>query len=478
MAAAAEVDRALAPAAGTCSWAQIGRLVEEALARHDPAEAEDRRRRAADGRRFDVETDLVDTAGTVLVSGCLDLADALDLEAAVSRTATQLAELGSTDSLDVRRSIAVGEIARQQLALDLETGEIQTGRGRAVVLNVHLTEAAIAGVGGNVARCGNTRTPVLLDQVRDWCQTAGQITVVPIRDLAAHHHVEAYEIPDRIKTQTELLNHTCVFPHCTRRAESLRPRPHRPPRSGRERRGDLLPQHRPTLQTTPPRQDPRTMALPTHPPHRLRVDHPARLPHPPRPPRHPPRDPARPRARRNLTNPLRAPAYPRPRRGHRRARTHRPQPGRSATGCRRPRIGHQPQPARRNHCGLVPNRRPKAAFTAVWSQTDALMVTATPTGHPPSEPGETAVVDRAGPCAAVPATPPRQRPTAEALPTHPLHRLRVDHPARLPQPPRPPRHPPRDPARRPTRRRGLTSTGRRGHRHADRRRQPWLPVEW
>ncbi len=101
MAAAAEVDRALAPAAGTCSWAQIGRLVEEALARHDPAEAEDRRKRAADGRRFDVETDLVDTSGTVLVSGCLDLADALDLEAAVSRTATQLAELGSTESLDV-----------------------------------------------------------------------------------------------------------------------------------------------------------------------------------------------------------------------------------------------------------------------------------------------------------------------------------------------------------------------------------------
>ncbi len=184
-----------------------------------PTEAEDRRRRAADARRFDVETDLVDTAGTVQVHGCLDLADALDLEAAVSRTATQLAELGSTESLDVRRSMAVGEIARQQLALDLETGEIQTGRGRAVVLNVHLTEAAIAGVGGNVARCGNTRTPVLLDQVRDWCQNAGQITIVPIKDLAAHHHVEAYEIPDRIKQQTELLNHTCVFPHCTRRAE-------------------------------------------------------------------------------------------------------------------------------------------------------------------------------------------------------------------------------------------------------------------
>ncbi len=220
MAAAADVDRALAPAASTCSWAQIGRLVEEALARHDPAEAEERRRRSADARRFDVETDRVDTTGTVLVGGRLDLADALDLEAAVSRTATQLGELGSTDSLDVRRSIAVGEIARQQLALDLDTGEIHPGHGRSVVLNVHLTEAAITGVGGNIARCGNTRTPILLDQVRDWCQGAGQITVVPIKDLSAHHHVEAYEIPDRIKTQSELLNHTCVFPHCNRRAES------------------------------------------------------------------------------------------------------------------------------------------------------------------------------------------------------------------------------------------------------------------
>ncbi len=124
-AAAADVDQALAPAAGTCSWSQVDRLVEEALARHDPDQAEARRRRAADGRRFDVETDLVDTAGTVQIAGPSDLADALDLEAAVSRTATQLAELGSTESLDVRRSMAVGEIARQQLALDLDTGEIQ-----------------------------------------------------------------------------------------------------------------------------------------------------------------------------------------------------------------------------------------------------------------------------------------------------------------------------------------------------------------
>ncbi len=231
MAAAAEVDRALAPAAGTCSWAQIGRLVEEALARHDPAEAEERRRRAADGRRFDVETDLVDTAGTVQVSGCLDLADALDLEAAVSRSATQLAELGSTESLDVRRSIAVGEIARQQLALDLDTGEIQTGRGRGVVLNVHLTDAAIAGVGGNVARCGNTRTPVLLDQVT---------RLVPI---SRADHRRADQGPRRAPPRGGLRDprpdqdpdraaqpHLRLPPLQSSRG-SLRPRPHRPPRT-------------------------------------------------------------------------------------------------------------------------------------------------------------------------------------------------------------------------------------------------------
>ncbi len=218
-AAAAEVDRALAPVAGTCSWAQLDRLVEEALARHDPAEAEDRRRRAADGRRFDVETDRADTSGTVEVHGRLDLADALDLDAAISKTATQLGDLGSTEPLDVRRSLAAGEIARHQLALDLTTGEIRPqGRGRSVVLNVHLTEDALVGV-GNVGRCATTRTPVTVEQIRQWCRTAGQIRVVPVKDLTAHHHVEAYEIPDRLRDQVDARDVHCVFPYCQRRAE-------------------------------------------------------------------------------------------------------------------------------------------------------------------------------------------------------------------------------------------------------------------
>ena len=42
--------------------------------------------------------------GTLAVHGELDLADALELEAAIQAVAAQLKDLGSTESLDVRRS--------------------------------------------------------------------------------------------------------------------------------------------------------------------------------------------------------------------------------------------------------------------------------------------------------------------------------------------------------------------------------------
>ena len=51
--------------------------------------------------------------------GTLDVADALDLDAAVSAGAQSLKALGSTESLDVRRAQAVGALARRQLSLDL-----------------------------------------------------------------------------------------------------------------------------------------------------------------------------------------------------------------------------------------------------------------------------------------------------------------------------------------------------------------------
>ncbi len=89
---------------------------------------------------------------------------------------------------------------------------------RSVVLHVHLTDAALQGH-DNVARCANTRTPITVEQIRNWCgQPDTQVVVRPILDVDQHHHVEAYEIPRRLEEQAEITAGTCVFPYCTRNA--------------------------------------------------------------------------------------------------------------------------------------------------------------------------------------------------------------------------------------------------------------------
>src|SRR3954453_2953896 len=153
--AAEFVDTHVAAFAHAIGYAALERLVEEAIARFMPAEAKRRRRVAAEDRHFDIETHQVSFDGTVQVDGVLDLADALDLDDAVIRGAAALKDLGCEESLDVRRSIAVGDLARRQLALDLNTDHQSDGvteaarpariKPRQVVLYVHLSEAAITG---------------------------------------------------------------------------------------------------------------------------------------------------------------------------------------------------------------------------------------------------------------------------------------------------------------------------------------------
>ena len=82
--AAAHVDRHLAHVAHRCSFAQIDRAVDDALRLYDPAEADKRRREAADARHFDVDLHQVSFDGTVHVDAELDLADALDLNDAIT----------------------------------------------------------------------------------------------------------------------------------------------------------------------------------------------------------------------------------------------------------------------------------------------------------------------------------------------------------------------------------------------------------
>ena len=118
--AVAHVDRHVGPVAHKIGPVQTERLVEEAIARFMPETAEETRRRAADGRHFTVDHDQVSFAGTSLTctaSWTWPTRSTWTRRSASARTSSK--DLGCTESLDVRRSLAVGELARRQLALDL-----------------------------------------------------------------------------------------------------------------------------------------------------------------------------------------------------------------------------------------------------------------------------------------------------------------------------------------------------------------------
>ncbi len=173
---------------------QLHALVEQAIAQFMPDLAEERRLARADGRYFTVEAQQDSYDGTAAVHGTLDLADAHDLETAVADLAAQLKHLGSEDSLDVRRALAVGELARCQPTLDLNPMSVEpvetTRTQRQVVLYVHLTDAALTGAAGT-ARLERGNGQVTAGQVRDWCGTAGKITVKPVIDLETHDPVDS-----------------------------------------------------------------------------------------------------------------------------------------------------------------------------------------------------------------------------------------------------------------------------------------------
>ncbi|GAB2880327.1 HNH endonuclease [Nocardioides pacificus] len=275
---AAFVDRHVASVAHKIGIAALDRLIEEAWVRFQPEDAEQRRRAAADGRCFDVDTDQVSYEGTMAIRGELNIADAMDLDAAVTSGAEAQRALGSEEPLGARRAKAVADLARQQLAFDLNTTDgddaagAQSGgsdsplapdqprssstapegpaptrgaarRPRQVVLYVHLSHDALrarsldnsadADVDGDrngihLARLENTRSFVSVDQVRDWCANPdAQVTVKPLIDLEDHVHVNAYEVPDRLVERVALINHSCAFPWCTRPARKLKPDGHR-----------------------------------------------------------------------------------------------------------------------------------------------------------------------------------------------------------------------------------------------------------
>ncbi|GAA4673812.1 HNH endonuclease signature motif containing protein [Nocardioides nanhaiensis] len=227
--AAEHVDRQVEVVAGKVGKRAMERLVAETQARFDPAAAAEAAQKKRERRFFDIGESrrtpdtagtLESLAGTVEVAGCLDAADAADLEAAIGNTARALGKAGCEDSLDVRRAAAVGELARNRPALDFETGEVTEAKtGRAVELVVHLSEEALTAAGYTVGRLEGTQSPVSADVIRQWCGTAARITIRPVIDLNGAVHVEQYEVPKRMKRRSRWTDPRCVYPHCNRPAD-------------------------------------------------------------------------------------------------------------------------------------------------------------------------------------------------------------------------------------------------------------------
>ncbi|MDO9454537.1 HNH endonuclease signature motif containing protein [Nocardioides sp.] len=108
-------------------------------------------------------------------------------------------------------------MGRHQLALDLDFPE-SSGSGRGVTLYVHLDAEAAARPGF----VENTWSPVLLEQIRHWCESAGtKVTVKPVIDLNTNLSTEAYRPTEAIREQVRLRDGTCVFPGCHRRHVDL-----------------------------------------------------------------------------------------------------------------------------------------------------------------------------------------------------------------------------------------------------------------
>ena len=238
--AAAYVDAHLASFASKMSLRRILRCVHAAIIRHDRALAADRAAKAAEHRGVWVDDDL---DGTSTITAVTNTPDAAAFDAAVGQVANDLAALGSTAPEQVRRATAVGVLADPQHALNLrafaetremavEEGAQQPSRNHSptaagTTMHIHLhtdaVQTALTGVdpgdgSGHVARVEGYG-PRTLEAVERWLAALGTtatVKVTPVVDLTAHISVDAYEAPDRLRTQIEHRDHGCRFPWCGR----------------------------------------------------------------------------------------------------------------------------------------------------------------------------------------------------------------------------------------------------------------------
>lgn len=252
------VDRHLAEPGARFTASNVQRLIDEARLRFVPEEVAREQAAREEERGAWINTRDDAARGLAVFGGCLELPDALDLEAALSYGAARLKELGSTDPLDVRRAQALGDLARAAQTPLVGSGEERpkwdgTGVPRTgAKVYIHLNHTALRCTCtappappppgdpppgpreddrlGEVARVDGTGVPTTVlspDVVRRWFTrpTRGgpdagpKITITRVIDADDYLHSRAYEIPERVRTAAALRDRSCVFPFCHALAE-------------------------------------------------------------------------------------------------------------------------------------------------------------------------------------------------------------------------------------------------------------------
>ena len=242
LAAAGDVDAAVAPHFATLPWSRFETLLEGQIIAADPGAAQ-RRQELADAERF-VRAGRKNQHGLRMLIAQANSGDVIYFMAMLNRIAEILGIEGDLDTLEVRRTRALGILAQPAHALELlcrhrrdddgdaeaelfEPGESGEGDVRFDVpdalaqvaarkllppatLYLHLSEEA-AQRGQGVARVEQVG-PVVVAKLRDLLAGCS-VTVKPVVDPAAGTGpVDAYEVPRRMRDHLVLRHPYEVFP--------------------------------------------------------------------------------------------------------------------------------------------------------------------------------------------------------------------------------------------------------------------------
>jgi hypothetical protein len=210
-AAALWVDAQITPRLGSLSRGRAMRLLRGLIALADPEEARERELKARNHRHVTLWDPSLESGPCRNLTGRLDVTDAVALDATLNQLAAVLAADGDLETIDQRRASALGILADPARAFQLLNGQDAACQQQATLI-VHFdptttdSDLAIARIEG--------LGPLSRDT---WVELLGntRVTVRPVLDLNAIAPVDAYEIPDRIRTAVWWRSPVDMFPYGT-----------------------------------------------------------------------------------------------------------------------------------------------------------------------------------------------------------------------------------------------------------------------